>query len=127
MKGFLRYCVLLLILAPLAAPLAQAPEPDSILEQARELRNNHQLDRATELLDEALQRVDPTHPRHQALRLERYYHLRMARIREHLSNDNVEAARAVHDEVEQFLRGHPQRSRFMSNIDRYDLVIRGRE
>lgn len=118
----------ILLVFSLGIPTASAIEDaDTIIEEARELRSDGELDAAAELLDEAMETIEPDHPRFQTMHLERNYHLRMARIRQQLNDGDIEGARATHTEVQQFLRGHPQRSRFMDSVDRYDLVIRGRE
>ena len=124
MKALAMLCVLLLM-TPGWAMAEQ--DPSAILEEAQQLRSDGELEWAAELLDGTLDDLSPTHPLFQELHLERNYHWRMARIRQQLNEDDIEGARETHTEVERFLRGHPQRSRFISNVDRYDLVIRGRE
>ena len=115
----------LLLTAPGWAMAQQ--NPSEVLEEAQQLRSDGELEWAAELLDDALDDLSPTDPLFQEIHLERNYHWRMARIRQQINEGDIEGARQTHTEVVRFLRGHPQRSRFIGNVDRYDLVIRGRE
>ncbi len=119
--------LLFVLLLGASGGLLAADDPADVLGEARELRGDGELEGAAELLDETLETLSPTDPVYQEMYLERNYHWRMAKMREQIRDDDVEGARETHTEVERFLRGHPQRSRFIDNVDRYDLVIRGRE
>ncbi|SEO50516.1 hypothetical protein [Aquisalimonas asiatica] len=123
-----KYTLLLLLAALLLPAVAHAlDDSEALLEEAQTLRSDGDLDGAADLLDDTLEQLSPDDPFYQSLHLERHFHLRMARIRAQLAEDDVAGARQTHTEVRRFLRGHPQRSRFMSDVDRYDLVIRARE
>ncbi|MFV8833921.1 hypothetical protein ACNSTU_03070 [Aquisalimonas sp. APHAB1-3] len=123
-----KYTLLLLLAAMLLPAAAHAvDDSEALLEEAQALRSDGELDGAAALLEDALEQLNPNDPFYQSLRLERHFHLPMARIRAQLAEDDVAGARQTHTEVRRFLRGHPQRSRFMSDVDRYDLVIRARE
>ena len=125
----MRKYTLLLLLTALLLPVVAHAQDDSeaLLEEAQALRSDGDLDAAAAMLDDALERLSADDPFYQSLHLERHFHLRMAHIRRQLNEGDVAGARETHTQVRRFLRGHPQRSRFMSDVDRYDLVIRARE
>lgn len=124
----MKWTPLILLVFLTASSIAHGVDDgEAVLDEAGELRADGDLDAAAALLDEALETLAPEDPFYQTMHLKRHYHLPMAHIRAQLADGDVAGARETHTEVRRFLRGHPQRSRFMSDLDRYDLVIRSRE